>query len=354
MGQPITNQITAPLISVVVLNYNGNAWLPRCFESLENQTVFKEIEVIVVDNQSPDGSDRMAYEWVQRRPNVRLIKNEANLFFCGGNNRGAAAATGKYLFFLNNDTWLEPDCLAILFQKTEALSAEAATPLVFDYDDENYQSLGGAGLDIFGMVPGIKRFDETSEIFAAYGAAFLIRADVFKNIGGFDEKLLMYSDEVDLSWKVWIAGGRILGVPAARMHHRGAPTANPAGGAKLVELRTNETKRFLSNRNGLLVLMKNCQHILLPLLISHLALLLVEALVSLVLLRNWPYVRKAYFGAMIEAFRMRGHVSTWRRQINSFRQRGDFALLRFLTWQLNRWGEFRQILKLGMIKVDKS
>jgi hypothetical protein len=98
--------------------------------------------------------------------------------------------------------------------------------------------------------------------------------------------------------------------------------------------------------------MKNCQHIRLLLLISHLALLLAEALVSLVLLRNWPYVRKAYFGAMIEAFRMRRHVSTWRRQINSFRQRGDFALLRFLTWQLNRWGELRLVFKLGLPKID--
>ena len=343
---------TRPKISVVVLNYNGQAWLPRCFESLETQTIFNEVEVLVVDNQSPDGSGRLAAEWAQRVQNVRLIENEANLYFCGGNNRGAAAATGKYLFFLNNDTWLERGCLATLFREVEAAGAEAATPLVFNYDNETYQSLGGDGLDILGMVPGTPRFDQTREVFAAYGAAFLIRADVFQKTGGFDEKLLMYMDETDLSWKVWIAGGKIIGVPAARMHHRGSPTANPAGGAKLVELRTNETKRFLSNRNGILVLMKNSRHILLLLLIPHLAFLLVEALASLVLLRNWPYVRKAYIGAIADAFRMRGHVWAWRRRIHSFRQRGDFALLRFLTWRLNRWGELMQVLKLGLPKID--
>jgi len=260
--------LTRPKISIIVLNYNGLTWLPRCFESLEAQTIFNEIEVLVVDNQSPDGSGRLAAEWAQRAQNVRLIENEANLFFCGGNNRGAAAATGKYLFFLNNDTWLEPDCLATLFQEVEAADAGAAMPLVFNYDDETYQSLGGDGLDIFGMVPGPRRFDQTREIFAAFGAAFFIRADIFQKVGGFDEKLLMYVDETDLSWKVWIAGGRIVGVPAARMHHRGSPAANPAGGVKLVELRTNDMKRFLSNRNGILVLMKNSQHILLLLLIA--------------------------------------------------------------------------------------
>ena len=352
MSQPNANDVKPPLISVVVLNYNGQVWLPRCFESLKTQTIFNEIEVLVVDNQSPDGSGRLAAEWSQRAQNVRLIENEANLYFCGGNNRGAAAATGKYLFFLNNDTWLEQDCLATLFREVEAVGAEAATPLVFNYSDDTYQSLGGDGLDIFGMVPTTRRFDQTREIFAAYGAAFFIRADIFQKIGGFDEKLLMYVDEADLSWKVWIVGGKIIGVPAARMHHRGAPTANPAGGAKLVELRTTEMKRFLSNRNGILVLMKNSQNILLLLLIPHLALLLVEALASLLLLRNWRYVRKAYLEAIAEAFRMHGHVWAWRRRIHSFRQHGDFALLRFLTWRLNRWGELLQILKLGLPKID--
>jgi GT2 family glycosyltransferase len=342
---------TRPKISVVVLNYNGQAWLPRCFESLEKQTIFNEIEVLVVDNQSPDGSARLAAEWAQRAQNVRLMENETNLYFCGGNNRGAAAATGKYLFFLNNDTWLERDCLATLIREVEAAAADAATPLTFNYDDETYQSLGGAGLDLFGMVPGLRRFDQPRAIFAAYGAAFFIRADVFQKIGGFDEKLLMYVDESDLSWRVWIAGGKIIGVPAARMHHRGSPTANPAGGVKQVELRTNETKRFLSNRNGLLVLMKNGQHILLLLLIPHLVLLLVEALVSLILLRNGRYVRKAYFEAIVAAFRMHGHVWSWRRRIHSFRQRGDFALLRFITWRLNRWGELMQVLRLGLPKI---
>jgi GT2 family glycosyltransferase len=344
----------APKISVIILNYNGQKWLPRCFESLEAQTIFSEIEVIVVDNQSPDGSSRLAAEWVRRTRRGRLIENETNLFFCGGNNRGAAAATGKYLFFINNDTWLERDCLETLCRETEALGAEAATALVFNYEDETYQGLGGNGLDFFGMATGSKRFYQTRELFVAYGTSFLIRADVFHQVGGFDEPLLMYGDEMDLSWRVWIAGGKIVGVPAARMHHRGAPTANPAGGVNVVELRTSETKRFLSNRNGLLVLMKNSQHFLLLLVASQIFLLLCEAAVSLVLIRSWRYVRHSYLGAIRAAFQMRRHVSACRRQIRAFRKRGDFGMLRFMTWRLNRWGELRTVLKLGLPKVGKN
>ena len=339
-------------ISVIVLNYNGQKWLPRCLESLQAQTIFKEIEVIVVDNQSPDQSGEIAAAWAQRVPNIRLVQTGANLYFCGGNNRGAAVATGKYLFFINNDTWLERDCLEILHREIEAEQAAAGMPLVLNYDDDTYQSLTG-GLDIFGMFSGAPAFSKTREIIGAFGASFFVRADVFRLVGGFDEALLMYVDEADLSWRIRTSGGRIVGVPAARMHHRGSPTANPAGGGRVIELRTTETKRFLSNRNNLVVLMKNTQHVLLLLVLSNIFLLGCEALASLVLIRNWRFTRHAHFGAIAAAFKMRDHILQCRRQIRTFRRKGDLAALRFMTWRLNRWGELQQILRLGMIKVDK-
>jgi GT2 family glycosyltransferase len=341
-----------PKISVIVLNYNGQKWLPRCLESLEQQTIFNEIEVIVVDNQSPDQSAEIAAARAQRVPNIRLLQTGANLYFCGGNNRGAAGATGKYLFFINNDTWLERDCLEILHREIEAEQAAAGMPLVLNYDDDTYQSLAG-GLDIFGMFTGKPAFAGTRAIIGAFGASYFVRADIFRRVGGFDEALLMYVDEADLSWRIRTAGGRIVGVPAARMHHRGSPTANPAGGGRLIELRTTETKRFLSNRNNLVVLMKNARNILLLLVLSNVFLLGCEALVSLVLIRNWRFTRHAYFGAIAAAFQMRDHIAQSRRQIRTFRQSGDLAALKFMTWRLNRWGELRQMLKLGIIKVDK-
>ncbi|HXF09810.1 MAG TPA: glycosyltransferase family 2 protein, partial [Desulfuromonadaceae bacterium] len=261
-------------------------------------------------------------------------------------------ARGKYLFFINNDTWLEPDCLEILHGEMEREQAAAGMPLVLNYDDDTYQSLNG-GLDIFGMFAGKPRFTGTRKIIGAFGASFFVRADTFRLVGGFDEALLMYVDEADLSWRIRSSGGWIIGVPAARMHHRGSPTANPAGGNKWVELRTTGTKRYLSNRNNLVVLMKNAQHILLLLVLTNIFLLCCEALASLVLLRSWQFTRQAYVDAIAGAFGMRKHILQCRRQIRGFRRRSDWAALRYMTWRLNRWGEVVQMFKLGLIKISK-
>ena len=141
----------APLISVVILNYNGAKWIERCLLSLRQQTIFSRIEAIVADNRSSDGSDLLAEKLLGEWTNGRFVQNGLNLGFCEGNNRGALPATGQYLFFLNNDTWLEPDCLEVLLHETERMKADAATPLVMNFDDDSFQSLGAAGFDIFGL-----------------------------------------------------------------------------------------------------------------------------------------------------------------------------------------------------------
>ena len=158
--------------------------------------------------------------------------------------------------------------------------------------------------------------------------------------------------KTDLSWRVWISGGKVVDSAAARLHHRGAAVVNPEGKTQTIESRTSETKRFLTNRNGILFLLKNSQHILLLLLIPHLLLLLAEAGVSLVLTRRWSYMRKSYLSAIVQAFRMREHVREWRRRIRGFRQRGDFWMLRFLRLRPSRWAEVERLFKFGPPKVD--
>jgi GT2 family glycosyltransferase len=351
----MSSQLPAPpWISIVVLNYNGMAWLPRCFESLEKQTVFPRLEIILTDNKSSDGSDQWAAAWLAKNGKGCVIQNGANLFYCGANNNGAAAATGKYLLFLNNDTWLEPDCLERLYAEVEAAGADAATPLVLNYDDDSFQNCGTPGLDLFGLTTHMGPVKETTEIFAACGCSLLVRAETFRKIGGFPPELLIYADETDICWRVWIAGGKVVTVPQAPLHHRGAAVVNPEGKTKAVETRTSETKRFLANRNGILFLAKNSQHILLLLLIPHLLLLLIEALASLVLVRRWSYVRKSYLSAVADAFRMWPHIRGWRRRIAGFRRRGDFWMLRFLRLKPSRWAEVRSLLKFGPPKVDAN
>ncbi len=342
-----------PLVSVIILNYNGAKWIERCLQSLAAQTCFSGIEVIVADNQSSDGSDVIAEKILKTWPNGLFIQNGGNLGFCEGNNRAARGATGKFLFFLNNDAWLEPDCLEILIRETEKARADASTPLVMNYDDDSYQSLGASGFDIFGLASFQPQHADQREILMPPGNSHLIRRSLFETIGCFDTEFFMYADETDLSWRLWIAGGRAVAVPSSRLHHRGAVAVNPKGGGTVVELRTSDSKRYYSNRNALLVISKNAQHILLLQLVTLTFMLTAEALFMLVVTRRWSLIRRAYLGAYTDWWRLRGHVLAERRRVRKFRKRSDWWMLRFLRLRPNRWYEVARLREFGLPKVSE-
>ena len=341
----------APLVSVVILNYNGAKWIARCLNSLRQQTIYSQLEIIVADNRSADGSDELAAQLMRDWPAGRMIQNGENLGFCEGNNRGVRTATGQYLFFLNNDAWLEPDCLEVLLRETEKANADAATPLVMDFDSNTFQSLGASGFDVFGLATARLPHADTRAVLMPEGCSYLIRRELFAKVGQFDAEFFMFADELDLSWRVWIAGGKAVAVPAARLHHRGAANVNPMGEGTVVELRTSDTKRFFANRNSLLVLLKNAQHVLLLAALLQVGLLAAEAVVGLILVRRWGFIKRAYVGAILDCWRLRGHILSERKRIRTFRRRSDWWLLRFFRWRLNRWDEVLRLQRLGIPKV---
>ncbi len=341
-----------PVISIVILNYNGARWLNRCLESIRSQTIFEQLELIIADNRSSDGSDRLSEQLLQGWANARFVQNGSNLGFCEGNNRGARGARGRYLFFLNNDTWLEPDCLEKLLGAVRALGAAAATPLMLNYDEDSIQSLGGAGFDVFGLLSRETRADRTREIFTVGGCCYLIETALFWELGAFDPVFYMYADEYDLTWRVWMSGRAAILVPVSRLHHRGAANVNPKGGSREVEFRTSEAKRYYSNRNGLLVILKNAQHLLLLLACTQLLWLFAEALLVGFMTGRWQIVRRAYWESVRDCWKLRDHVRAERIRLRSLRRVGDWRLLRFLRLRLNRWDEFRRMLQLGRLKVD--
>jgi len=171
-----------PLVSIVVLNCNGAMWLPKCFETIRAQTIIDRMETVMVDNHSSDDSVAVARKWFADFPSAVIVRNAENLGFCAGNNSGARAAKGQWLLFLNNDTWLEPDCMEKLIAGTEKLGAAASTPLVLNYPDNSYQDFGFYGFDIFGLPSPSAVADGTREIFIAGGCAYLIRADLFNQL----------------------------------------------------------------------------------------------------------------------------------------------------------------------------
>jgi len=123
---PPAGEKSKPLVTVILLTYNGVIWIERCLASLRAQTIFDRLEVIVADNGSSDDSvpmaSRLAQGWGM------IVPHKTNLGYSEGNNRAALKASGKYLFFLNPDTWLEPDCLERLVDEAQRAGATAAGP----------------------------------------------------------------------------------------------------------------------------------------------------------------------------------------------------------------------------------
>jgi len=209
--------------SVIIANWNGARHLRVCLDSLRRQT-HPDFEVIVVDNGSADGSVAMVQE---EYPEVRLLALPENCGFVVACNRGAAMARGEVLVMLNNDTEAEPGWLEALCRALEAhpeAGAAASKLLLFDRRD----TLHAAG-DILGpgFMPANRgvwevdrgQYDHDRWVFGACGGAAAYRRQVWEQLGGFDERLFMYLEDVDLAWRMQRAGWRTLFVPEARVYH---------------------------------------------------------------------------------------------------------------------------------------
>lgn len=339
-------------ISVVVLNYNGARWIERCISSVLEQSL-RSIELIVADNSSTDGSDILAQQLLAGVRNARFISHGKNLGYCEGNNRAVAQSRGEYVLLLNNDAWLEKDCLEKLLAEVRRTGAAAATPLVLNWDDNKIQrGTFASGFDMFGFPSFNRTPAETAEVLMPAGCSYLIRRDLFLQLGGLDLVIFMYADEWDLSWKVWVTGHSAVVVPGARLHHRGAANVNPAGGEKVVELRTSETKRFYANRNALLVLLKNCRNLLLVLVVFQVIWLLAEMIVALILVRRWSFIKRSYLDALRDLLKLAPHIRAERMKLDRLRTRSDLYMLRFFRLRMNRWDELVQVVRMGAPKVN--
>jgi N-acetylglucosaminyl-diphospho-decaprenol L-rhamnosyltransferase len=214
----------APVVSVIVLNYNGRFWLERCLERLSAQIGAPPHEIIVVDNGSTDGSADEA-----RQRSVRLVETGANLGFAGGNNAGARAARGSLLAFLNNDTVVSPGWLARIhaalennpeFDLVTSRIVFSDNPGVVDSAGDGYLRAGGGFKLGHGQLS--TDYQTSREVFGACGAGFLIRREVFEALGGFDERFFMVYEDVDLSYRARLRGHRIWYAADAIVGHAGS------------------------------------------------------------------------------------------------------------------------------------
>lgn len=225
-----------PDLSIIIVNWNTRVLLNRCLQ-LVYQTVKRlDFELIVVDNASTDDSLPML-----RRdyPQVRLIENRENVGFARANNQAAAIAQGRYLLLLNTDTFVHEGTVETLVEHMEQHPDTGAAGCRLFYEDgtlqrscsafptistELWQSLW---LDrLFPKHPVFGKYmmtywdlDRLQEVDCVLGACMLIRTEVVKKIGLFDEQFFMYSEEVDFCYRLKQAGWKVRFVPEATAIH---------------------------------------------------------------------------------------------------------------------------------------
>ena len=204
-----------PLVTIVIVNFNGMEVLPLCLEAVFRQD-YPAFEVIVVDNASSDGSTAIVHE---RFPTVRLIRSPVNLGFAGGNNLGFAQARGQYVALLNNDTVPEDDWLSRLTAGLERRGlALASSQVVTDGVPAEEYEMNGT-LNYLGYnLP--REFADLETVFYCSAAALLIRRGAVDV--PFPSEFFLYQEDVHLSWRLRLQGKTLGMVPESRVVHRGS------------------------------------------------------------------------------------------------------------------------------------
>ena len=216
-----------PVVTVVVLNWNGKNLLRECLERLKDQT-YRDFSVVVVDNGSVDGS----VDWLKLRfPDIHVIALDKNYGFCLANNIALQEIDSEYVALLNNDAMAQKDWLArLVTAMAENPSAGFATSKFLFYDQPNIIDRAGDGYTLAGVATlrgrgeNVSRYDRTEWIFGACGGASIYRMRMLKEIGYFDSDFFLIHEDVDLSFRAQLRGYRCLYVHDAVVRHRASST----------------------------------------------------------------------------------------------------------------------------------
>ena len=234
--------ITFPDVSVVVVSFNVCGLLDQCLSSVLVTNESLDIEIIVVDNASEDGTVSMVRN---KYPEVKLIRNEDNRGFAEANNQGLAIAKGEYVFVLNPDTIVLPGAITRLVQfMKETDDAGVVGPKLLNSDGsiqsscQSFPNLLNYAVFSFWsyrLLPttkhpyrfalGLWNHSGTAEVDWVLGAAMMLRREVIQEVGGLDDDYFLYSEEKDWCFRIWQSGHKVYFLPEARVIHYGGQSA---------------------------------------------------------------------------------------------------------------------------------
>jgi GT2 family glycosyltransferase len=229
-------------LSIIILNFNTRELLKKCLQSVKKAKKGSyQVEIIVVDNASTDGSPRMVkkdFSW------VKLLESRTNLGYAGGNNLGLKKAKGKYVLFLNSDTEIKPDALTEMIkfmEKNPKLGASTPKTMLFsggmDQDCHRGFPTPWASISYFlgleKLFPKSRLFgqyhkfyldlNKVHEIDAGFGTFMFIRKKALEQAGDFDDKYFFYGEDLDLFYRIKEAGWKVMFYPKPLVtHHKGA------------------------------------------------------------------------------------------------------------------------------------
>ena len=223
-------------VLVSILNWNGGNESVACLTSLFESN-FKSFSVVVIDNSSTDDSPENIKKLF---PQVTLIKNSENLGFASAQNQGIRCAIERnhdYIWILNNDTIIDINALGLLVDSLDSdPSIGAVSPLLLEGDGLNSSNIQFCGCSINRKLryfeqhklldDGLKAQSEHPENFCLWGTALLIRTTILKQIGGFDDKLFAYFEDMDLSVRIIKSGFHNRIVKNAIVFHSGTNDPN--------------------------------------------------------------------------------------------------------------------------------
>lgn len=246
-----------PEVAIVILNYNGKKFLEQFLPSVLAST-YANKRVIVADNASTDDSISFLKAFY---PQVELLIHNQNYGFAGGYNKALQQVYSDYYVLLNSDVevtpgWIEP---IIAFMETQERIG-VCQPKLLDYKRKEYFEYAGAAggwLDSLGypfargrvfevLEKAEAEYNDTVPVFWASGAAMFIKSAVYHEVNGMDEYFFAHQEEIDLCWRIQLAGYGVYCCPDAVVYHVGGGTL-PKG----------HRKTYLNFRNNLVMLLKN-------------------------------------------------------------------------------------------------
>jgi len=240
-------------LSIIIVNFNTKKILGECLESIIKTTKKIKYEIIVVDNDSKDGSLVLLKKLAQKHP-IRIIVNKKNAGFGIANNQGAKIAKGKYILFINSDTLVKKNVLGEMVLWSEDNPKVGVSTCALKNSDNSLQGTGGYFPDLFKVfawmfflenIPLVDRiikpfhpmhpqstiykgegfFKKAHQRDWVTGAFLLTRKDIFDKAGGFDVDYFMYTEEVDLCWRIKKDGWQVWFLPKWSIIHLGGASS---------------------------------------------------------------------------------------------------------------------------------